>query len=264
MTSSGLGGLARTGHLPEEQELARFTARLEELGDTLAERELTLATLHRELADFRMRYLRLVATRMADLDHIEAETYAILAGRDQNPEAQRAADDAARRARESAEALGDDAETLRQAADVPTREASPELRALYRTAAKAVHPDLACGEEDRKLRERVMAEVNAAYEAADAQRLQAILDEWQARPEAVSGDGPGAELVRVIRAIAAVEARLAAIDRATEDLRASDAYTLYVRAVEAREGGRDLLREMADELDRRIAAARERLQGLRS
>ena len=222
------------------------------------------ATLHRELADFQMRYLRLVATRMADLDNIEAEIYAILAGRDQAPEAQRAADDAARRAHESAEALGDDAETLRRSADEPVREASPGLRALYRTAAKAVHPDLACDDDDRKLRERVMAEVNGAYEAGDAERLQAILDEWQARPEAVSGDGPGAALVRVVRAIAAVEARLAAIEREAEDLRASDAHALYMQATEAREGGRDLLREMADELDRRIASAHERLQKLRS
>lgn len=256
--------MARTVQLPEEQELARLIRRLEELGDELAERELALATLRHELADFQARYLGLVVTRMADLDHVEAEIFVILANRDNTPEARQAAEEADRRARESAEAVGGDAQSLRESADEPAREASPELRALYRTAAKAVHPDLACDEDDRRLRERVMAEVNAAYEAGDARRLQAILDEWHARPEAVSGDGPGAELVRVIRSIAAVEARLAAIDRETQDVRAQDAYRLFAKAGEARKRGGDLLREMADELDRKILAAQRRLEELRT
>jgi hypothetical protein len=47
-----------------------------------------------------------------------------------------------------------------------------------------------------------MAEANRAYEEGDEERLRVILQEWEGSPESVKGDGPGAELVRVIRKIA--------------------------------------------------------------
>ncbi len=247
---------------PEQPELERLKRRLDELAEELVERELTLASLRGEVARFEARYLHLVGKRLAALDRLQAEIAALLAEHDPGADAQRAAQEAAARAERSAEALGDDAERPPRTAEERTPEPTDELRDLYRKAAKAVHPDRASDAADRGLRERVMAEVNAAYQAGDLGRLQRILDAWERQVQIASDAGRGAERVRVARAIVDAEARLEAIAREIQDIVSRDAYELYERAGAAADGGRDLLREMARELDRRIAAAQERLREL--
>lgn len=247
---------------PEEEELARLRAKLADLKDELADRELGLATRRRELLDFQQRYLAIVGTRFAELDGLVAEIAGLEAARTPSPEAEWQAEASAERARESAEALGDDPDALRQAAAVPRLEIPEDLKKLYRKVAKAVHPDYAADEDDRALRERAMAEANAAYAAGDAARLEAILEDWENSPDAVSGDGAGADLVRVTRAIAAVEARLEALASELTSCVEGDLAELYDEATVAEAGGRDLLQELAEDVDRRIAAARRRLEEL--
>lgn len=249
--------------LPEEEELARLRARMADVEDELADRELELATRRRELADFQTRYLAIVGTRMAELDQLGAQIAAILAQRERTPEAEVAAERAFEQARESAEALGDDPETLAQAADEAARVIPPDLKTLFRKAAKAVHPDRAVDQVDRALRERLMAKANAAYAAGDMEALQGVLDEWSTHPQAVTGEGAGAELIRVIRAIATVEARLAALAQELAAVECGSLATLFLQVQEAQEGCRDLLQEMGDELDTRIAGTRRRLADLR-
>jgi len=248
---------------PEEEELARLRAKLASLKDELADRELELATRRRELLDFQLRYLAIVGTRFAELDRLLAEIAALEAARAPSAEAQRQAEASAEQARESAEALGDDPDALRQAAEEPKLEISEDLKKLYRKVAKAVHPDYATDDDDRALRERAMAEANTAYEAGDVQRLRAILEDWENSPDAVTGDGTGADLVRVIRAIAAVEARLAALVSELATCAEGSLAELADEAMTAEAEGRDLLRDMADEVERRIDAARRKLADLR-
>ena len=137
-----------------------------------------------------------------------------------------------------------------------------DLKKLYRKVAKAVHPDYAGDEEDRVLRERAMAEANAAYETGDAERLKSILEEWENSPDAVSGEGPGADLVRVIRAVAAIEARLVALAGELASLAEGSLAALYDQYTAAEADGRDLLQAMAAEVDNRIAVAHRRLEEL--
>jgi len=247
---------------PEEEELARLEARLAGLEEELADRELELATILRELRDFELRFLAIVGTRQAELDRLEAEIAALLLARDPSPEAAQAAAASAEQARQSAEELGDDPEALAQAAATPQREIPEDLKKLFRQVAKAVHPDLAADSADRVLRERQMVAANAAYEAGDVQQLRTLLDDWQSRPEAVSGDDAGAQLVRALRRIAAVEKRLA--DLAAEIVACAEGSLaqLHAQAQAAQAEGRDLLQEMAAEIERRIAAANLRLREL--
>ena len=248
--------------LPEEVELARFQARLRDLEDELVERELECATLRRELHVFRAHYLVVVGRRIAELDKLEAEIAVNFARHDPSPRAQREMREALARAQASLDALGDDPSLLAADADADERVISPELRQLFRRVAKALHPDLAADEAERGLRERFMAMANRAYERGDLAGLQAVLDEWRSLPEMVVGVGIGDALVCVIRAIAAVEARLAAIAEEIGALRTESLHALFGQARNAGDEGRDLLREMADELDLRTATARERLAGL--
>ncbi|MBK7599651.1 MAG: hypothetical protein IPJ07_14465 [Acidobacteria bacterium] len=97
-----------------------------------------------------------------------------------------------------------------------------------------------------------MAEVNRAYEKGDLSRLQELLYEWTTSPERLKGESVGDELVKVIRNIARVENRIAAIDNEINYFMNSEIQQLRKRIEEVGNEGRDLLLEMADDLDRDI------------
>ena len=108
-----------------------------------------------------------------------------------------------------------------------------------------------------------MAEANRAYAAGDVSGLQAILDQWDSAPDIVEGTGVGAELIRVIRKIVQVEQRLRDIEGEMEQWLASDLHQLKTRVEAAARDGRDVLAEMAAQLDQQIAAAQTRLDALK-
>jgi phage shock protein A len=90
--------------------------------------------------------------------------------------------------------------------------------------------------------------------------LEAILRDWESSPESVKGEGPGAELVRVIRKIAQVENRLRAIDAEIARLEESDLYHLKNQVDQAEKEGRDLLADMAVRVNQQVVDARRRLR----
>jgi hypothetical protein len=57
------------------------------------------------------------------------------------------------------------------------------LRRLYREVAKRVHPDLAAGEADRRRRELLMTDANRAFRLGDLDRLLALIEESEFRPD---------------------------------------------------------------------------------
>lgn len=241
---------------PEEKELIKKKAELKTLEGDLAQHELDLATLKAELHNFENIYLRIVGIRYSELDEIEAEIAEALVRL--NPEDNRAQERAAEartEAQESAEATGDIQEKHKSIKFCP----SENLKKLYREVAKLVHPDLATDEEDRIRRQRLMADVNRAYEDGDEERLKAILREWEDSPESVQGEGTGVELVRTLRKIARVEERLGSIEIEINQLKESDLYKLRVKVEEAEKEGRDLLAEMSEQIENQIADARKQL-----
>ena len=133
---------------------------------------------------------------------------------------------------------------------------SDTLRKLYRKAAKLIHPDQTLNADEKQKRHELMAELNAAYARGDEERIRAILREWQASPESVQGDGPGAELIRVIRTIAQVEKRLKAIAVEIEQLRAGELFKLKQSVDDALATGRELLKDLADRLAARWCVRR--------
>jgi hypothetical protein len=249
---------------PEEEELERKKARLAELEAQLADRELELATLLADLVHFEKRYLQSVGRRYALLDELKAKIAEARAR--QNPASQGARDqarEARSRAQESARAAGVDSAGSPSPDDArspskPSR--SESLNRLYRQAAKLLHPDLTLDGKERERRHRLMAEVNEAYARGDEERIRAILREWHASPESVEGDGPGAELVRVIRKIAQVEKRLKSIAAELDQHRQGELFKLKQSVEEAQANGRDLLKDLGERLDREIAQAREELK----
>ena len=175
--------------LPEEIELEQKRAELAALATDLANQEEELATLRVDLALFERRYLRTVASRYAELDELLARMAETEAAEHPGDSARREQATAARsKANETAGAA-----TAEETEDIRTQfKPSDDLKALFREAAKSMHPDLASDDEDRARRERFMAEANKAYSEGDGARLRAILDQWQASPESVRGEGTAA------------------------------------------------------------------------
>ena len=109
-----------------------------------------------------------------------------------------------------------------------------------------------------------MADANRAYDEGDESRLRAILDEWETSPDSVAGEGIGAELIRTIRKIHQVQARLAAIEVDIATLTGSELAALKARAESERLNGRDLLAQMAMQLDEQIVQLRKKRDALMS
>ena len=247
---------------PEEEHLAEQERLFSELAEQLATRETEFATLGSEFARFRATYLARFAPLYAELDRLEADIARILAERmvAEGPEtdfARERAETAETRAAESG-AAAEDAAAEPEALPEP----SPDLKALYRQVAKAVHPDLAADEPERARRTQLMAAASAAYAAGDEAALTRMLDGEAARPEAIVGDDTGARLVRTLRQIAQVRGRLAELDdlsRALED----DPMWLLFDTVHARKAkGEDPLGETEAALRAQISSARAQLEAL--
>ena len=240
---------------PEERELARKREEQAVLETELAERELRSANLRAELGAFERRYLHFVGLRYADLDDLKAEIAERLAKEQpENERLQRLAQIARAGANETKSSAGEDSK------DEPAAfESSPEMKRLYREVAKRVHPDLTSDRDDRAKRQQLMAEANDAYERGDEARLEKILTEYECSPEAVQGEGAGAELIRVIRRISQARGRLSEIEAEMQELLRSDLYQLKSRIDEAQKHGRDVLKEMIEKVEEQIALANRRL-----
>ena len=245
---------------PEERELAAKQAELAALEIQLVQRELDAATLWVELHAFEQRYIRIVGVKFVEIDDLEAQIAEAMSRRHPSDETTRQrAEDARARATESAAAAG--AIELAPAVDFKP---SDVLRRLYRELAKRIHPDLTTDAAERAKRNQLMAEVNRAYADGDEARLRAILDEWETSPDAVTGDGVGAELIRTLRKIHQVQARLAAIEVEIAALSESELAVLKARADTEQLKGLDVLAQMAAQLDEQILHLRRKRDGLKS
>lgn len=240
---------------PEDEELAKKKSELAELETELADRELYLVSLSAELAAFEQRYLKIVGIRYARLDEIKAQM-AEQAARKKTGDAD--AQKFARQARAQATQSHLTVEE-REEKNPSSPSESQELKSLYREVAKRVHPDLSLDEGDRAVRERLMSDANRAYAAGDVTRLRHILEEYETSPDTVRGEGVGAELVRTIRKITQVKKRLTEIEKECEEMLASELAKLKAKAEQHQKMGRNLLEEMAKQVDQQIAAAQREL-----
>jgi hypothetical protein len=240
---------------PEEQELSKKLSDLDKLLTELTQRELDLVTLQTELRIFEAKYLRIVGVRYAELDEILAriaEAEAII--RPNDKETQEKAKQARTQAAESAQAT-------KVTKEIGEKKFKPSesLKKLYRQVAKSIHPDLAVDEKDRIRLQKLMADVNLAYEEGDEARLRDIFAEWESSPESVKGEGIAVDLVRVIRRIAQGEKRHRTIEAEIVQIKESDLYKLKTKVEDAENDGRDLLAEMALRVAKEVTIASERL-----
>lgn len=242
----------------------RLKSEFEMLAQELGEMELEFATAQAELAEFTRLYHACVGTRIAELDALQAQIAERLAT--QTPadasikrKAEHARAQFTRSQRESTRFHELDRKTEKPFAP------SGELKRLFRHLAQKIHPDRAEDEADRAWRTGLMSEANRAYRAGDTMVLQEILRQWQNGYEesncrnhpAPQKKSAAQEMERQIRQM---QKRLAEINEQLNRLLASRLYELFAATNMARSRNRDLLQEMAEQLDAQIIEARLKLE----
>jgi chromosome segregation ATPase len=134
-----------------------------------------------------------------------------------------------------------------------------QIKRLYRQLARRFHPDLASGEGDRAYRTEKMTAVNAAYASRSLAELRALAQ----LPDAHIHTGSGregqteAELIQALQdELTRCHRRLHQIDSELRNLHRRPSVQLSLEVKLARRQGRDLLADMAADLERQIARKR--------
>jgi hypothetical protein len=248
--------LIRSAPLPEEIELEKKLRVVDRLKDRLADSEESLATFQAELDQFEARYKIEVGRLYADLDEIEAEIAeeeAKLVPDDE--EIKKKAEELRRKAEESAKAAAATSEVERS-------EPTPEARKAYHDLARAIHPDLTLDPEEKERRHKLMSRLNEAYSSGDSRALEELAADHRVSPDAVAGDSVADALVRAVRQIAQINARLSAIRTERAKAEKSELYSLFLKVNDEAAEGRDLLRHMANRTSTHIRKAKRRLENL--
>jgi hypothetical protein len=240
---------------PEQAELTKKKVELDRLSQVLAEKELNIEELKLAVARFQHRYFSGVGRKYVELDELRAQIAELKARQHpQNHELKQQAVTYRKQARDTKDEF-DDIDIEPQADSLKSEE-SEDAKKLYRRVASIIHPDMATDEETRNLRTRLMAELNEAYAQKDISKMRKIFDQWQASPEAISGEGTATELVRTIRAIAQIKRRISEIEDEVLKIMESDVHVLMGKVHDADLAGRDILSEMSVSIDYQIKNAR--------
>jgi hypothetical protein len=243
---------------PELLELEDKRRQLEMLEADFANLQLEYSTFAGQIGAFRNRYYLRVGILYARLDTLRAEIREFEARKQPDSEdAQQLANRARQQANETCGEISSAVES-----DPVDFQPSAELKHIYRLAAKQIHPDRAKDEEDRQLRDRLMAEVNSAYSRGDDQAIVDLLERYRLRLDSVDSDDIGAQLVWAIRSIARTRERIAGLQRALTELESSEWARLKAEVDQGEANGQDPLGKLADALHAEILAEQKRLNTL--
>jgi hypothetical protein len=130
-----------------------------------------------------------------------------------------------------------------------------EVKRLYRQLARRFHPDLALDEADRVRRTEKMAAINDAYAARSLVELVALAGEPDTFIDTGRASGQTeTQLAQALQAeLTRCQSRLREIEKELRNLRYRPSVELSIEVKLARRRGRDLLAEMAAELEQKIA-----------
>jgi hypothetical protein len=240
-----------------QEQLERLRAALEQAQAELIEAEAQLADQRAEVNAFEFEFEAQVGYRVDELEALEAEV------KRYNDRIQIArnkqifgigyvsADEQYRRAWQA------------PPASAPTPPPQPlgmadeaRVKRLYRQLARRFHPDLAMDDADRARRTEKMTAINDAYAARSLVELEALAKEPDILIR-IGQAGPGqtqAQLVQALQAeLARCQRRLREVESERSNLHRRPSVQLSIEVKLARRRGRDLLGEMAAEVERKIA-----------
>ena len=241
---------------PQAEELQARRRELADLRRKLADKELELSTENAQLHLFERRYQSVVGKMYAELDQVKAQVLGLASK--VFPKADNFREEA-ESAREQAREFHEESPEAKK----PKEFNPPEnLKKLFRRVAKRIHPDLASSARERERRHDLMAKLNQAYDGLDEEAIRSILIEWEAEEPAHEKLELGEQLVRVVSQAAQVRKRLYAISDELEDLTLTEMFQLKKNIESAELEGRDLLQEIADDLEEKISETKTRIRDL--
>lgn len=138
----------------------------------------------------------------------------------------------------------------------PSPATEAQIKKLYRQLARRFHPDLATNDADRMRRTDMMTAINDAYAARSMTELMALARQAESAQmeTAVHSDRTAAEMIQVLEMeIHRCRRRLREIDLEMANLHQHHLVALMLEVKLARQQKRDVLGEMAQELERKVA-----------
>ncbi len=242
----------------EDSKIVDKRAELESLKKHLARMERILSRLRVEIITLRKMYVEILEPRIRELDDLNRG----LANQCELGKCEPAAGEGSQ-----GTLFPDDGDKenpdmpIQNHGSTPSSCSSRNFKDLYRKVAKAIHPDLSTNEEERKWRQKMMAEANNAYAKKDCESLWAILRQWESAPRPDGGIDIAAEIFLLRHKISWVKKRIRVVENEIDKMKKSDLYSLLMKIEEAQYEGIDLLAEMAKKMDSDIETARRRLRG---
>ncbi len=237
------------------EKLARLRATLAQAQDDLIDAETDLADRMADIRAFEAEFEARAGFMMTQLANLEAEVndYLDRIKRRRNKQVfgsdYRSADEQFRR-------------TWQQPVDAAPAPPSPpsaatkaQIKKLYRQLARRFHPDLAADEADRAYRTEKMTAINDAYAARSLTELLVFAAEMETSPHRAAPRGQSeTEMVEALeKEIRRCRRRVQEIDLEVKNLHNRASVELALEAKLARRQGRDLLAEIAADLERKIA-----------
>jgi len=130
-----------------------------------------------------------------------------------------------------------------------------EIKRLYRQLARRFHPDLAVDEIDRVRRTEKMTAINDAYAARSLVELVALASELGSGSDDFVPTGQTeAQMMQVLKEeLFRCRRRLEKIDKELRNIRYLPSVEFSIEVKMARRQGRDLLGEIAEDLEKKIA-----------
>ncbi len=246
---------------PEVIELNKKRTVLDRLKDRIADREEEMADLRADLEQFEAQYTMEVGRLYAQLDEIEAqiaEEELKLVPDDQ--EIRIKAEELRNRAEQSAARVTDENPEGVSFRLRPTREA----KKAYHDLARIIHPDLALDAVEKEKRHGLMARLNAAYSAGNQTLLNKLTCDFRNSADMITGDSVGDDLVRAIRQISQINARLAELREEKIKTEHSELFELHEKFQAELDEGRNMLKQMAERTKTHIKKSERRLISLRN
>jgi hypothetical protein len=255
-----------------DSQRLRLLQEKQQLMENIAALESELTTVQAEVTEFTRQYHQQVGQRMAKLEALQASL-----ARKNSP---RAAQASAARTEKAAQPHETQTFKERQAdfsafeshhaseqsshdAANPQKKTAPaqDIKRRFRQLAQQIHPDRATSDADRAWRTQLMSQANHAYRQNDARALSDVAALWEARKEhaprmaaneslrSAETTPPDAELTAEVGRL---RTYLIRIEQKLQQIFGTRLYDLFMTARQAARQGRDLLREMAEQLDESI------------
>ena len=129
-----------------------------------------------------------------------------------------------------------------------------EIKKLYRQLARQFHPDLASDDAERARRTDKMKAINDAYAARSMAELLALARDSTIYSGRDTSEKTAQQMMEALRAeLERCQKRLREIHQETRALRFRPSVELSIEMKASRQQGRDLLAEMASDLEHKIA-----------